>query len=104
MGARGVIIASLAAHIRCEGIIKLKLPRDLSGSELAKLLARYGYEVTRQTGSHMRLTSTVMGTTHHVTIPAHKELAVGTLNQILKDVATYLERDSTTFVEELFRR
>jgi len=31
----------------------MKLPRDLSGVELAKLLRRYGYEITRQTGSHI---------------------------------------------------
>jgi predicted RNA binding protein YcfA (HicA-like mRNA interferase family) len=33
----------------------MKLPRDWAGEKLAKLLRRYGYEVTRQTGSHMRL-------------------------------------------------
>ena len=36
----------------------MRLPRDLSGEALADMLGRYGYEVTRQTGSHMRLTST----------------------------------------------
>jgi len=36
----------------------MKLPRDISGEELAKLLRKYGYKVTRQTGSHMRLTTT----------------------------------------------
>jgi predicted RNA binding protein YcfA (HicA-like mRNA interferase family) len=34
----------------------MKLPRDLSGAELAKALAQLGYRVTRQTGSHLRLT------------------------------------------------
>ena len=33
----------------------MKLPRDLSGDELAKALARLGYIVDRQTGSHIRL-------------------------------------------------
>ena len=33
----------------------MKLPRDLSGAEVAKALATLGYVVTRQTGSHMRL-------------------------------------------------
>ncbi len=51
----------------------MKLPRDVSGEELAVLLRRYGYEVTRQTGSHMRLT-TMQGGEHHVTIPRHKSL------------------------------
>ncbi len=81
----------------------MKLPRDLSGEELARLLHRYGYEVTRQTGSHMRLTSTLRGTEHHVTIPAHRELRVGTLSTILADVAAYLEMDRESFDADLFR-
>ena len=32
----------------------MKLPRDIGGEELAKLLSKYGYEITRQTGSHRR--------------------------------------------------
>ncbi len=36
----------------------MKLPRDISGIELAKALARVGYVTTRQTGSHVRLTLT----------------------------------------------
>jgi hypothetical protein len=40
----------------------------------------------------MRVTSTTRGREHHVTIPAHKELKVGTLGQTLADVASYLER------------
>jgi predicted RNA binding protein YcfA (HicA-like mRNA interferase family) len=35
----------------------MKVPRDLSGDDLAKALARIGYRETRQTGSHLRLTS-----------------------------------------------
>jgi predicted RNA binding protein YcfA (HicA-like mRNA interferase family) len=31
----------------------MKLPRDVSGADLAKRLGRLGYEITRQTGSHM---------------------------------------------------
>ena len=51
----------------------MKLPRDLSGAELARELQKVGYRVTRQTGSHMRLT-TSDGGEHHVTIPAHESL------------------------------
>jgi len=80
----------------------LKLPRDLSGQELASLLRRYGYEVTRQTGSHLRLTSNRKGREHHVTVPAHKALKVGTLSEILADVAEYLEADRGNLAEELF--
>lgn len=67
----------------------MKLPRDLSGQELAQQLQRLGYHVTRQTGSHIRLTRTGE-MAHHVTIPVHTTLKIGTLNAILKDVATHL--------------
>lgn len=80
----------------------MKLPRDLSGIHLGSLLRKYGYEVTRQTGSHLRLTSTLKGREHHVTIPAHRELSVGTLNAILSDVASYLEMDRALLIEALF--
>lgn len=72
----------------------MKLPRDLGGEELADRLHRHGYELSRQTGSHMRLT-TFKGGEHHVTIPRHKPLRVGTLNAVLRDIADHLgmERD-----------
>ena len=81
----------------------MKLPRDISGKELARLLGRYEYHVTNQTGSHMRLTSTIKRTEHHVTIPTHKFLKVGTLSSILNEVASYLELDRDTLVAKLFR-
>ena len=62
----------------------MKLPREISGEDLAKLLEKYGYEITRQTGSHIRLTTTVKGE-HHIIIPAHKYLKIGTLSSILSD-------------------
>lgn len=79
----------------------MRIPRDLSGEELAKLLRRYGYEETRQTGSHMRLTTSQQGE-HHVTIPRHKPLRVGTLNGILNDVSDHLGIDKETLARELF--
>ncbi len=79
----------------------MRLPRDLDGRKLASLLRRYGYQITRQTGSHIRLTSSQKGKEHHVTVPAHRELSVGTLGAILRDVASYLERDFASLVEEL---
>ena len=77
----------------------MKLPRDLSGSELAKALSRVGYRVTRQSGSHIRLTIDVPSQ-HHVTVPAHDPLKVGTLSGILNDVAAHLKIDR----DELLRR
>jgi predicted RNA binding protein YcfA (HicA-like mRNA interferase family) len=80
----------------------LKLPRDVTGDQLARLLRRYSYEITRQTGSHLRLTSKFKGAEHHVTIPRHASLKVGTLAAILGDVAEYLEMERATLVETLF--
>ena len=51
----------------------MKLPRDVSGADLAKALARIGYRITRQTGSHIRLTIE-SPTQQHITIPAHDPL------------------------------
>ena len=68
----------------------MRTPRDLNGEDLAKLLHRYNYEITRQAGSHMRLTTTLNGE-HHITIPRHRPLKVGTLNAILRDVAQHLD-------------
>jgi predicted RNA binding protein YcfA (HicA-like mRNA interferase family) len=81
----------------------MKLPRDMGGEELAALLGRYGYKITRQTGSHMRLTSTSKGFEHHVTIPRHKPLRVGTLSSIVNEIAAYLEIERQKLAEELFR-
>jgi len=35
----------------------MRLPRDLSGKDLIKALDKLGYEVTRQSGSHIRLST-----------------------------------------------
>jgi predicted RNA binding protein YcfA (HicA-like mRNA interferase family) len=80
----------------------VRLPRDLAGRDLAARLRRYGYEVTRQTGSHLRLTSRLRGREHHITIPQHEALRVGTLSGLLTEVAQYLERPRDALVEELF--
>ena len=80
----------------------MKLPRDVSGEELIRSLRRFGYEITRQTGSHIRVTSNFRGKEHHVTIPGHKQLRVGTLAEILSDVAAYLDLTREKLVQELF--
>ena len=70
----------------------MKLPRNLSGAELVKALAEVGYVVTRQKGSHIRLTTQRDGE-HHVTVPDHDPLRIGTLAAILADVADHLKID-----------
>jgi predicted RNA binding protein YcfA (HicA-like mRNA interferase family) len=81
----------------------VRLPRDLSGRELARALRRYGYAVTREVGSHLRLT-TQQGGEHHLTIPDHASLRVGTLASILGDVAVHLKIERSALAAELFER
>jgi predicted RNA binding protein YcfA (HicA-like mRNA interferase family) len=66
----------------------MKLPRDITGNDLAKALVRLGYHVTRQTGSHIRLSTDEDGE-HHITVPAHNPLRVGTLAAILSNIETH---------------
>ncbi len=79
----------------------MKLPRDLSSYDLVKALKKLDYEVSHQTGSHIRLTTQENGE-HHVTIPAHKPLKIGTLNAILRDVANHFNLTKDDLLTRLF--
>lgn len=79
----------------------MRLPRDLSGDDLARVLGSFGYVVTRQSGSHMRLTTTQRGE-HHITIPRHEALRVGTLSAILGDISAHLGLSREELTERLF--
>lgn len=79
----------------------MKVPRDISGPQLAATLRSLGYEVTRQSGSHMRLTTEQAGE-HHVTVPKHDILRTGTLACILADVARHFQLSKEALVEQLF--
>ena len=81
----------------------MRMPRNLSGMELAALLRRhYGYNLIRQRGSHMRLASTFMGYEHHVSVPRHNPLKVGTLDDIIGNVAECLEIGQDELTQKLF--
>ncbi len=61
----------------------MKLPQ-ISGRELIKILRKKGFVVVRQKGSHIRLEKNTAEGTIKVTIPDHKVLKKGTLNQVIK--------------------
>ena len=82
----------------------MRLPRDLSGRDLIGLLRRYGYELNRQIGSHIRLRPNFRGYPHSVTVPDHDNLRLGTLNSILSDVAEYFATDRSQIIKELFEK
>ena len=64
----------------------MKLPRSLDGPRLVRALRVLDYEVTRQRGSHIRVT-TRKGGEHHEVIPNHHPIKIGTLADILKSIA-----------------
>jgi len=64
----------------------MKLPRDVSGDRVIKMLRGIGYAVTRQKGSHVQLHHPGPPA-HSVTVPAHSNLKTGTLHGLLSDVA-----------------
>jgi len=78
----------------------MKLPRDLDAAQLVKALARIGYKVVRQTGSHIRLQCEEPA--HSITIPNHSPLRIGTLSAILGDVAAKHELDRKSLMKILF--
>ena len=82
----------------------MRLPREISGEELVQHLTKLGYKQTRQTGSHIRLTCISDKGEHHITVPQHKILRIGTLNNILSDIASYLKKEKGDLINELFGR
>ena len=67
----------------------MRIPRQVTGGDLVRALRVLGYDAVRQDGSHIRLTTELNGT-HHITVPNHKPLKVGTLlGGVLKPVAAH---------------
>ena len=62
-----------------------RLP-PVSGRQLIGLLERIGYDFIRQRGEH------------NITIPAHREIARGTLNDILNEVALWTNVPKGQFI------
>jgi predicted RNA binding protein YcfA (HicA-like mRNA interferase family) len=79
----------------------MKLPRNIDAQQFIKALQNYGYQPTRQTGSHIRLTTQQNGQ-HHLTIPNHDPLRIGTLNAILTEVAQHIGVSKEELAERLF--
>ena len=78
----------------------MKTPRDVSGPDLVRALRALGYERIRQDGSHIRLTTTQDGE-HHVTVPNHAPLRIGTLKSILRLLAAHHGLSVEALMEKL---
>jgi predicted RNA binding protein YcfA (HicA-like mRNA interferase family) len=68
-----------------------KLP-VVSGDQLIRALAKFGYVRVRQKGSHVRLRHATDPQRVPVTVPLHNEIAFGTLRRILRDAALTVEQ------------
>lgn len=79
----------------------MKIPRDLSSKDLINALKKLGYKVSHQTGSHIRLITEKNGE-HHLTIPAHNPIKIGTLTSILRDVGNHFHFDKNELIKILF--
>lgn len=79
----------------------MKLSRNIDAQQLIKALQKLGYESTRQSGSHIRLTTQQHGQ-HHITIPNHDPLKIGTLNALLTEVAQHLGVSKQELIGKLF--
>ncbi len=78
----------------------MRLPRDVSGQKLANALSKLGYLPSRQQGDHLRLT-TIQNGEHHLSIPMHRSLRIGTLSAILSDVQEHFGLDRDQLLERI---
>jgi predicted RNA binding protein YcfA (HicA-like mRNA interferase family) len=77
----------------------MKLSRDESGESLIKKLSKLGYVVTRQKGSHIRLSKIDENVHLHITIPNHNPIKIGLLSKILNDVARNLDMSKEALIK-----
>ena len=79
----------------------MRLPGYIPASELIKLPEKLGYQISRQKGSHIRLTTTRHGE-HHITIPNHNPIRLGTLSSIITDIANHFKKAKEEIAKEVF--
>ncbi|RDB05053.1 type II toxin-antitoxin system HicA family toxin [Runella aurantiaca] len=79
----------------------MKIPRDITGVELVRLLKKLDYEVVRQTDSHIRIRTEVKGQ-HQETIPNHIPIKIGTLNAILNNISSHFGLTKEQLIAILF--
>jgi predicted RNA binding protein YcfA (HicA-like mRNA interferase family) len=66
-----------------------KIPTDLSGRDLVRVLLKVGFIVKRQRGSHIILRR--VDPPARVVVPDHKALRIGTLRSILNAAGITVE-------------
>ena len=82
----------------------MRLPRDLSGEEVVRLLSRhFEYEIVRTRGSHIIVRRETPDSPPHIlTVPRHRNVSIGTLDSIVGAVAESLSLPKNEVRELLF--
>jgi predicted RNA binding protein YcfA (HicA-like mRNA interferase family) len=78
-----------------------EITRDISGLEFSKAIKKLGYQAVRQKGSHLYMTTMQKGE-HHIAIPLHDPLKIGTLSSILGDIAEHFGMSKEEVINDLF--
>lgn len=71
----------------------MKKLKTLSGAEVCRILAKFGFIEHSQRGSHIKLRRQTLAGRQTLTIPNHKTLVVGTLLKIYRDATMYIRED-----------
>ncbi|MCX6006805.1 MAG: type II toxin-antitoxin system HicA family toxin [Chloroflexi bacterium] len=77
-----------------------KLPQ-VSGDQLVSLLKSLDYTFDRQKGSHVTYEKTFKAGKHTITVPLHKEITKGTLNDILNRIGLFNGLSKEDLVKKL---
>lgn len=64
--------------------------KRLSGKEVIKIFANFGFEVYSQKGSHIKLRRQGITGKEILTIPNHKQLDMGTCKAIFRQASKYI--------------
>lgn len=80
----------------------MKLSRNVAGDELVKSLQKIGYVISRQKGSHIRMTCSLPQGEHHITIPNHNPIKIGTLAAILSDISSFHKISKEELINKIF--
>jgi len=67
--------------------------KKLSGKDLVKILASFGFGLIKQKGSHMKLRRVVLGNKETLIIQNDKVIPIGTLKSIFNQTSKYVSKE-----------
>lgn len=68
--------------------------RALSGADVVRALARFGFQQTKQSGSHVKLRrDSPTGESQTLHVPLHRQMKDGTLRAIFRQASEYVSAE-----------